>query len=212
MRRALARARSHASSSQSSRCVENSWFETDLISLCSFQNQIEANRTLMWVIPLVILVNLFIIFLMFGRWSLSLLVFTGIPLAFGGGMTLLYLGGIQINTAVWVGFIALFGIAVDNGVILSSYLDQRFRKHPPSSKQDVIDNVIKAGLKRVRPCLMTTATTIIALLPVLLSEGKGAEIAKGMALPIFGGMFTALLVLLVIPALYTKMMERTLHE
>ena len=184
----------------------------DLEAVGSFQNQIEANRTLMWVIPLVILVNLFIIFLMFGRWSLSLLVFTGIPLAFGGGMTLLYLGGIQINTAVWVGFIALFGIAVDNGVILSSYLDQRFRKHPPSSKQDVIDNVIKAGLKRVRPCLMTTATTIIALLPVLLSEGKGAEIAKGMALPIFGGMFTALLVLLVIPALYTKMMERTLHE
>lgn len=145
---------------------------------------------------------------MFGRWSLSLLVFTGIPLAFGGGMLFLLLMGTQINTAVWVGFIALFGIAVDNGVILSSYLEERFKSHPPKSRQDIIDNVIHAGLKRVRPCLMTTMTTIIALLPVLLSTGKGAEVAQGMALPIFGGMFSALLVLLVLPVLYAGIMER----
>ena len=184
----------------------------DMEPVGSFQNQIEANRTLMWIIPLVILVNLFIIFLMFGRWSLSLLVFTGIPLAFGGGMTLLYFMGLQINTAVWVGFIALFGIAVDNGVILSSYLEERFKSHPPKSHQDIIDNVIYAGLKRVRPCLMTTMTTIIALLPVLLSTGKGAEVAKGMALPIFGGMFSALLLLLVLPVLYAGLMEKKLND
>lgn len=183
----------------------------DIEPVGSFQNQIEANRTLMWVIPLVILVNLFIIFLMFGRWSLSILVFTGIPLAFGGGMFLLFLMSIQINTAVWVGFIALFGIAVDNGVILSSYLEERFKSHPPKSRQDITDNVIHAGLKRVRPCLMTTMTTIIALLPVLLSTGKGAEVAQGMALPIFGGMFSALLVLLVLPVLYAGLMERNFN-
>ncbi|NRA44349.1 MAG: efflux RND transporter permease subunit [Oligoflexales bacterium] len=175
----------------------------------SFQNQIEANRTLMWIIPLVILVNLFIIYLMFGRFSLSLMVFTGIPLAFGGGMLLLLMIGTQINTAVWVGFIALFGIAVDNGVILSSYLEERFKNTPPKNRQDIYDNIIHAGLKRVRPCLMTTMTTIIALLPVLLSTGKGAEVAKGMALPIFGGMFSALLVLLVLPVLYASMMEKS---
>ena len=184
----------------------------DMEPVGSFQNQIEANRTLMWVIPLVILVNLFLIFLMFGRWSLSLLVFTGIPLAFGGGMLLLLLMGTQINTAVWVGFIALFGIAVDNGVILSSYLEERFKSNPPKSRNDIIDNVIHAGLKRVRPCLMTTMTTIIALLPVLLSTGKGAEVAQGMALPIFGGMFSALLVLLVLPVLYAGLMERELNR
>ena len=183
----------------------------DMEPVGSFQNQIEANRTLMWVIPLVILVNLFIIFLMFGRWSLSILVFTGIPLSFGGGMLLLCLMSIQINTAVWVGFIALFGIAVDNGVILSSYLEERFKSHPPKSRQDITDNVIHAGLKRVRPCLMTTMTTIIALLPVLLSTGKGAEVAQGMALPIFGGMFSALLVLLVLPVLYAGLMERNFN-
>lgn len=184
----------------------------DIEPVGSFQNQIEANRTLMWVIPLVILVNLFLIFVMFGRWSLSLLVFTGIPLAFGGGMLILLLTGTQINTAVWVGFIALFGIAVDNGVILSSYLEQQFRSNPPKSRQDLIDNIIYAGLKRVRPCLMTTITTIIALLPVLLSSGQGAQVAKGMALPIFGGMFLALLVLLVIPVLYADMMEKRLNK
>ena len=180
----------------------------DMEPVGSFQNQIEANRTLMWVIPLVILVNLFIIYLMFGRWSISLLVFMGIPLAFGGGMALLFIMGLQINTAVWVGFIALFGIAVDNGVILSSYLEQRFKSHPPKSIKDIIDNVVHASLKRVRPCLMTTMTTIVALLPVLLSSGKGAEVAKGMALPIFGGMFSALLLLLVLPVLYAGIMER----
>lgn len=184
----------------------------DLEAVGSFQNQIEANKTLMWVVPLVIFVNLFIIFLMFGSWSLSFLVFSGIPLAFGGGMLILYIADIQINTAVWVGFIALFGIAVDNGVILCAYLNERFKSHPPSGSKDIIENVVHAGLKRVRPCLMTTTTTIIALLPVLLSDGKGAEVAKGMALPIFGGMFSALLVLFVLPALYAGLMQRTIHE
>ena len=166
----------------------------------------------MWVIPMVILVNLFIIFLMFQKWSLSLLIFSGIPLAFGGGMMLLAMMGTQINTAIWVGFIALFGIAVDNGVILCSYLEDRFKRRPPKSQKDIIDNVIYAGIKRIRPCLMTTATTIIALIPVLISTGKGAEIAKGMALPIFGGMFSALLVLLVLPAVYASLMERKMSD
>lgn len=184
----------------------------DLEPVGSFQNQIEANKTLMWVIPLVILVNIFIIYLMFQKWAISLLIFSGIPLAFGGGMLLLFLMGIQINTAIWIGFIALFGIAVDNGVILCSYLEDRFKNHPPKSKKDVTQNVIYAGIKRVRPCLMTTTTTIIALIPVLISTGKGAEIAKGMALPIFGGMFTALLVLLVLPVMYSDLMERKIAD
>lgn len=174
----------------------------------SFQNQLEANRTLMWIIPLVILVNLLIIFMMFRSWTLSLIVFTGIPLAFGGGMLLLLLMSTKINTAVWVGFIALFGIAVDNGVILSSYLEEQFKLKPPKTRQDIYENVITAGLKRVRPCLMTTLTTMVALLPVLLSSGKGAQVAKGMALPIFGGMLSALLVLIILPILYAWAKEK----
>lgn len=182
----------------------------DMEPVGSFQNQIEANRTLMWVIPLVILVNLLLVFLLFGRWDISLIVFSGIPLAFGGGMVMLMLMGAQTNTAVWVGFIALFGVAVDNGVILGSYLEQCFKANPPKSRQDIIANVIRASLKRVRPCLMTTMTTIIALLPILLSTGKGAEVAHAIALPLFGGMFSALLLLVVLPVLYTALMEKKL--
>lgn len=184
----------------------------EFVPVGSFQNQIEANQTLMWVIPLVILVNLFIIYLMFGSWALSLTVFSGIPLAFGGGMLLLFLLGIKINTAVWVGFIALFGIAVDNGVILMSYLKQRMAEDDPKSPDSIIESVVSGAMRRIRPCLMTTTTTIIALVPVLISTGKGAEVAHGMALPIFGGMFSALLVLLVAPVAFYSLELRKSHE
>lgn len=174
----------------------------ELEAVGSFQNQVEANRTLMWVVPLVGLINLMIIYLMFGRWILSLLIFAGIPLAFGGGMFLLALLGVKLNTAIWVGFIALFGLAVDNGVILASHLERLFKERSPKSLADLRKLVIEASLLRVRPCLMTTATTILALLPVLLATGRGAELAGSMALPIFAGMFSALLLLLVLPAAY----------
>ncbi|HBL46190.1 MAG TPA: hypothetical protein DDZ90_22670, partial [Planctomycetaceae bacterium] len=88
----------------------------------SFQNQVEANNRLMWVVPLVILTNLFIIYLQFRNFPIALAVFSGIPVAFAGGMILLAVNDIQINTAVWVGFIALFGIAVDDGVVMATYL------------------------------------------------------------------------------------------
>ena len=184
----------------------------DLEAVGSFQNQLEANRTLAWVIPLVIITNLFIIWLMFKRWALSLTIFSGIPLAFGGGMILLLMIGIEINTAIWVGFIAVFGIAVDNGVILTAYLRDRFASHPPASPTDIIENVVHAGLKRVRPCLMTTTTTLIALLPILFASGKGSEVARGMALPLFGGMFSALLVLLVVPVVYAGLEEQRFRQ
>lgn len=182
----------------------------ELQAVGSFQNQIEANQRLMFLVPLVILCNLFIIFLQFRKASVSLLVFTGIPVGFGGGMILLALLGVEINTAIWVGFIALFGISVDNGVILSTYLESFFRKNPVASKQEMIDGVVVACMRRVRPCLMTTTTTLIALLPVILSSGRGADVARAMALPIFGGMMIALLELFVVPVLYSFIREREL--
>ena len=184
----------------------------DLEAVGSFRNQIEANKTLTWVIPLVVLVNLLLIFMMFESWLLSMLAISGIPLAFGGGMLLLALTGTQMNTSVWIGFIALFGIAVDNGVILISNLEGRFKTTSANSTIGIVDNVILASRKRIRPCLMTTMTTIVALLPVILSSGRGAEIARGMALPLFGGMFSSLLVLLVLPVFYSKYRNVTLLE
>ncbi|NOX57194.1 MAG: efflux RND transporter permease subunit [Planctomycetes bacterium] len=168
----------------------------------SFQNQIEANRRLMWLVPLVILTNLLIIYLQFRHLPITLAVFSGIPVAFGGGMILLGLEGIEMNTAIWVGFIALFGIAVDDGVVIATYLDQVFTRRQVRTVEDIRNATVEAGLRRIRPCLMTTATTVVALIPVLVSTGRGADVARAMALPVFGGMVVELVTLFVVPVVF----------
>jgi copper/silver efflux system protein len=173
----------------------------------SFQNQIEANERLMWVVPLVMLTNLFIIYLQFRHLPITLAVFAGIPVAFAGGMILLAVNGIAMNTAVWVGFIALFGIAVDDGVVIATYLDQVFRRRTLTTIEDIRNATVEAGLRRIRPCLMTTFTTIIALIPVLISTGRGADVAKAMAWPVFGGMSVELLTLFVVPVVFCGFKE-----
>ncbi|WP_166822491.1 efflux RND transporter permease subunit [Thalassoroseus pseudoceratinae] len=173
----------------------------------SFQNQIEANQRLMWVIPLVIFVNLLIIYLQFRHFPISLTVFAGIPVAFAGGMIFLAINAIEINTAVWVGFIALFGIAVDDGVVMATYLDQVFTRKRLATIEDIRNATVEAGMKRIRPCLMTTFTTIIALMPVIYSTGRGSDVAKAMAWPVIGGMAVELLTLFVVPVLFAGFKE-----
>ena len=168
----------------------------------SFTNQIEANRRLLWLVPLVVLINLLIIYLQFRHWPITLAVFAGIPVAFAGGMIMLALYGTQMNTAVWVGFIALFGIAVDDGVVIATYLDQVFTRLKLRSIEDIRFATVEAGMRRIRPCLMTTATTVLALVPVLLSTGRGADVARAMALPVFGGMIVELVTLFVVPVVF----------
>ena len=182
----------------------------ELEAVGSFQNQIEANRKLMIIIPLVLLLNIFIIYLQFRRLPLTLIVFAGTPVAFGGGMIALAIAGIQLNTAVWVGFIALFGIAIDDGVVIATYLDQTLKEHPLRNATDIRNAVVHAGLKRIRPCLMTTFTTVIALVPVLLATGRGADVARAMAVPVFGGMVVELITLFVVPVVYCGFLEMKL--
>ncbi|QDV52302.1 efflux RND transporter permease subunit [Gimesia fumaroli] len=173
----------------------------------SFQNQIEANNRLMWVVPLVIFTNLFIIYLQFRNLSIAFAVFSGIPVAFAGGMIFLGWNDIQINTAVWVGFIALFGIAVDDGVVMATYLDQVFTRKRLKTREDIRNAAVLAGLKRIRPCLMTTFTTIIALMPVIFSTGRGSDVAKAMAWPVVGGMTVELITLFVVPVIFVAYKE-----
>ena len=168
----------------------------------SFTNQIEANRRLLWLVPLVMLINLLIIYMQFRHWPITLAVFAGIPVAFAGGMIMLALFGTQMNTAVWIGFIALFGIAVDDGVVVATYLDQVFTRRKLNSVDDIRLATLEAGMRRIRPCLMTTATTVLALVPVLISTGRGADVARAMALPVFGGMIVELVTLFVVPVLF----------
>lgn len=106
---------------------------------------------------------------------------------------------INLSVAVWVGFIALFGIATNDGVIMGTYIHQIFEQQHPSTVKEVREAVVAAGKKRVRPAMMTTAVAVIALLPVLTSTGKGADIMVPMAIPTFGGMIIQMMTIFVVP-------------
>lgn len=178
-----------------------------LETIGSFRNQIEANRRLMWIIPLVICINLLLIYLEFRNFAISLAVFSGIPVAFAGGMIAVAVMDVELNTAVWVGFIALFGLAVDDGVVMATYIHQRLGQSQPSNITEIRQTVYEAGLKRIRPCMMTTVTTLAALVPVLLATGRGADVARAMALPVFGGMLAEPFTSFVVPTLYCGYLE-----
>ena len=133
---------------------------------------------------------------------------------FGVGMRGLFqIHPMNLSVAVWVGFLALFGIASDNGVIMATYLDQVFAQRQPKTREEVREATVQAGLKRARPALMTTATTILALIPVMTSTGRGSDIMVPMAIPSFGGMSMAVISILVVPVLYSLIKElRPKHE
>ena len=173
----------------------------------SFRNQIEANLRLMWIIPVVIVINLLLIYFEFRNLPIAMAVFTGIPVAFAGGMVLVAWMDVELNTAVWVGFIALFGLAVDDGVVMATYIHQLLQKRKVTSVQEIRDTVYEAGLKRIRPCMMTTVTTLAALVPVLIATGRGADVARAMAIPVFGGMLAEPFTSFIVPTLYSAYLE-----
>jgi Cu(I)/Ag(I) efflux system membrane protein CusA/SilA len=115
--------------------------------------------------------------------------------------------GVDMNTAIWVGFIALFGVAVDDGVVMATYIRQVLGRRTIQNVQDIRDAVYEAGLKRIRPCTMTTITTVAAQLPVLLATGRGADVARAMALPVFGGMLVEPFTTFIVPTVYCAYME-----
>ncbi len=198
----------------------------------TYENQIRAERTLSVVVPLALLLIFLILYFQFKSVTVSFMVFSGIAIAFAGGFILLWLYGqnwflnfeligenlrdvfniktVNLSVAVWVGFIALFGIATDDGVVMATYLTQVFKHNKPSNKKQIREAVLEAGSKRIRPCLMTTATTILALIPVLTSKGHGSDIMIPMAIPAFGGMLVALITLFVVPVLFSWWKENDL--
>jgi Cu(I)/Ag(I) efflux system membrane protein CusA/SilA len=119
---------------------------------------------------------------------------------------------INLSVAVWVGFIALFGIATNDGVIMGTYIHQTFEQRHPGTVHDVREAVIAAGLKRVRPAMMTTAVAVIALLPVLTSTGKGADIMVPMAIPTFGGMIIQVMTIFVVPMFQSMWRENAVKR
>ena len=200
----------------------------------TYENQLRAEKTLSVVVPLALAIIFLILYFQFRSVATSLMVFSGIAVAFSGGFIMIWLYGqdwflnfsffgenlrelfqihpINLSVAVWVGFIALFGIATDDGVVMATYLTQTFKKNKPTTTKGIRTSIVEAGEKRIRPCLMTTATTILALLPVLTSTGRGSDIMIPMAIPSFGGMLVALITLFVVPVLYSWRQELQLKK
>lgn len=172
-----------------------------------FENQVRANKRLSLLLPMCLFAIFFILYLQFRHLPLTLVIFFAVPVCFAGGFIFLYLAGYNLSIAVWVGFIALFGIAVDDGVVIATYLEQSFNKLPITNIKDIRQATIYAGMRRIRPVLMTTFTTIAALLPILLSTGRGSDVMKPMALPVFGGMTIELITLFIVPCCYCGFKE-----
>lgn len=195
----------------------------------SYENQVRAEKRLSIIVPLVLVIVFLILYFQFKSVTTSLMVFSGIAMAFSGGFMMIWLYGqgwfvdfsifgtnmrelfqmhtINLSVAVWVGFIALFGIATDDGVLMATYLDQSYARNKTDNLKGIRAAVVEAGYRRIRPAAMTSATTIIALLPILTSTGRGADIMIPMAIPAFGGMIFAAVTYFIVPVLYSMREE-----
>jgi Cu(I)/Ag(I) efflux system membrane protein CusA/SilA len=187
----------------------------------NYEQQVRATKRLAVVIPISLIMIFLLLYFQFRTITASFIHFSGVFVAFAGGFIMLWLYGqgwflnfsvaginlrdlfqmhtINLSVAVWVGFIALFGIATNDGVIMGTYIHQVFEERHPATVNDVREAVVTAGMKRVRPAMMTTAVAVIALLPVLTSTGKGADIMVPMAIPAFGGMIIQVMTVFVVP-------------
>jgi len=200
----------------------------------SYENQVRAVKRLAIVIPLSLMIIFLLLFFQFKTIIASSIHFSGVFVAFAGGFIMIWLYGqdwfmdfaiagvnmrdlfqvhtINLSVAVWVGFIALFGIATDDGVIMGTYIHQVFEERKPTTVAAVREAVLIAGKKRVRPAMMTAATTLIALIPVLTSTGKGSDIMGPMAIPTFGGMAIQLMTIFVVPVLQAYWRETVVKK
>jgi len=195
----------------------------------NYENQIRASAKLRIMLPLALFVIFLILYFQFKNTATTLLVFSGIVVAWSGGFLLLWLYNqswfldftflsvnlrelfqihpINLSVAVWVGFLALFGIATDDGVIVGTYLCQVFDRRKPGTVQEIRSATLEAGKRRVRPAIMTVATTVIALIPIFTSTGRGSDIMIPMAIPSFGGMMVVTITIFVVPVLFSLLQE-----
>ena len=196
----------------------------------NYENQLRATKRLAIVVPISLIMIFLLLYFQFRTITASFIHFSGVFVAFSGGFIMLWLYGqtwfmnfsvdginlrdmfqmhtINLSVAVWVGFIALFGIATNDGVIMGTYIHQVFEDLKPKTIHDVREAVVMAGKKRVRPAMMTTAVAVIALLPVLSSTGKGADIMVPMAIPMFGGMVIQVMTVFVVPLFQAMWREK----
>jgi Cu(I)/Ag(I) efflux system membrane protein CusA/SilA len=199
----------------------------------TYENQLHASRTLMVMVPISLFTIFLVLYFQLRTVSTTLMVFVGVLVSWSGAFLLVWLYAqpwflnfaifginmrelfhvhpINLSVAVWVGFLALFGISDDDGVVMGTFLEQEFRQSKPATVAEIREATIRSGRRRIRAALMTTATTILALIPVFTSIGRGSDIMVPMAIPSFGGMTIEILTMLIVPVLYCWLKEATLR-
>ncbi|MGE3189563.1 MAG: efflux RND transporter permease subunit, partial [Vicinamibacterales bacterium] len=176
-----------------------------------------ARERLKTLLPIVLLVIFFLLYLTFHSVSESAIVMLSVVYAMTGGVIAQWWLGYNFSVAVWVGYIALYGIAVQTGVVMVVYLhealDERLAEGRPLTRADIWDATVAGSVLRLRPKLMTVATTIASLLPILWSTGVGSDVMKPIAAPILGGMVTSTIhVLIITPVIFYILKARALDR
>lgn len=173
-----------------------------------FENQVRATKRMQILIPVCLAIMFVMLYLGFGRWWIAPVIYFSILVAASGGFIMLAFWGANLSVAVWVGFLVLFGVVDDDGVVMSTYLEGLFDKRTFNSLQEIRETVVEAGLKRVRPGLMTISTTIFGLLPIFWATGRGSDIMQPMAIPSVGGMIVSVFVTIyIVPCLFCAVEE-----
>jgi copper/silver efflux system protein len=186
-----------------------------------YENQVRAEKRLKIIIPIVLVIISFILYFTFHSYKDSLIVLTSIPVSLVGGAYSIFFFDVNFSVAVAVGFIALFGVAVETGVLMIVYLNDSLKNKieknniagKETSKEEVGQAVYDGSVLRLRPKLMTVLVDILGLMPVLLATGAGSDIMKPITIPFVFGLFTSTLyVLIVLPVIYQMVKEHELKK
>jgi Cu(I)/Ag(I) efflux system membrane protein CusA/SilA len=172
-----------------------------------FENQVRATKRMQVLVPITLGIMFVMLYLSFKRRWIGPVIFFGVAVSASGGFIMLALWGVNLSVAVWVGFLVLFGVVDDDGVVISTYLESVFKDREFKSVAEIREAVIDAGLKRIRPCLMTIATTVFALMPIFWATGRGADVMQPMAIPSVGGMAVSLITLFIVPCVFCAVEE-----
>ena len=181
-----------------------------------WENQVRAKARLQLLVPAGILIIFILLYFTFHSALEASMVMLSVPFALVGGVYLVKLLGYNLSVAVWVGFIALYGIAVETGVVMVIYLHEALDKkliNGPCTEQDIYDATFEGAVLRLRPKLMTVAVALIGLIPIMWSTGTGADVMKPIAAPMIGGMISsAVHVLIMTPVIFVMMKKRDLKK
>jgi Cu(I)/Ag(I) efflux system membrane protein CusA/SilA len=182
-----------------------------------YENQIRAQKTLRVIVPTVLFIIFLLLYIVYGSLKEAAHVILAVPFALTGGVFLQYLLGYNFSVAVWVGYIALFGTAIQTGVVMVVYLEEalerrRAAKGEAFAREDLIAAIKDGARLRLRPKVMTVATIVASLLPIMWSQRTGSEVMKPLATPVIGGMVSSLIhILIVTPVIFAWLREREMR-